>query len=55
MSESKVDSLLPELDVSIKVLSLFYAFPTGSGLSDVTFSLPARSRTLLVGGTKLML
>ena len=38
-------------DPSITVKSLSYKFPDGSlGLQDINLSLPAGSRTLLIGG-----
>lgn len=40
-----------EAPPSIQVSGLSYAFPDGStGLQDVSLDLPARSRTLLIGG-----
>jgi len=40
-----------EQDPSIEVKSLSYKFQDGSpGLKDITLSLPAHSRTLLIGG-----
>ena len=40
-----------EQSPSIEVTSLSYAFPDGfNGLQDIHLSLPAGSRTLLIGG-----
>ena len=46
----------PGPGASIDVRSLTYSFPDGStGLEDVCVSLPAGSRTILIGGASLIL
>ena len=43
-----------EPEPTIVVQNLSYNFPDGSnGLKDVSLDLPAGSRTLLIGGTKI--
>ena len=48
---AETENAAKELDPSIRVKGLSFAFPDGTpGLKDIVLDLPPGSRTLLIGG-----